>query len=831
MVRVYFLVACFILGSNLFSQNIAITDDDAYSANASAMLDVKSISKGLLIPRLTTSQRTSITSPATGLLVFDTNLNGFYFYNGTAWTNLSSGIAAGILGYTAPDKVYLADVNDKFGVGTTNPFGKMEVKADASIGANDPIFHVVNKTGDTIFAVYNEGVRINVQDDPGKSSGSKGGFAVGGFSPTKGAYTNQYLWVTPDSVRVYIEEGDVAKSSGSKGGFAVGGFSPTKSIPSDYFNIYGADVPTTIYPSEARIFWYPLKEAFLAGKVIVQHPDSVGINSFSTGFESRAKGNFSQAFGNEARAIGINSTAIGFRAKASASYSYAFGDNATAKGMGSYAIGSVGRDTITGASTGNNTISIGNYSMAIGLGAKTSQLGSVALGMNSISSGEYSIVVGENSTASGKKAYAFGSQAKALGERSFAIGNNATASQAASYALGSYAKADSGGCYAIGNSAVARGTYYGSYSFGNSVVSSGSGSTAFGYKTSASGSMSMTTGEQTSATGYCSYAHGYFTTAAGRWTTAMGAYSSTSGDHSFASGSYASATGNQSTALGNHTTASGSSSLATGYYTTASNTAASAFGYSTTASGLYSTAFGREIIASGSYSFAIALNDQNSVNLAQSNAMAIMGGNVGINTVTPGMRLHIKQSATNRCFRLESDASTSYWDLGVNSTTNSFRFMYNGAWKAEIDDVTGAYTQTSDRRLKKNIEPLRNVLDNVLLLKPSRYHYLQSDNSAPKAIGFIAQEVEMLFPSLIKEGTDENNNVFKGLSYDDFAVLSIQSIIELNSKFENKLIEQQNEIDKLNELNSHLMLKLNEINVLKAEIETIKTTLNPSSNK
>jgi hypothetical protein len=248
--KVVFNIAFILLFSSYsYSQNILITDDDAYSANSSAMLDVKSISKGLLIPRLTTAQRTVISSPATGLLVFDTNLNSFYYYNGSSWTNLSSGIASGIIGYTAPDKVYLADVTDKFGVGTTSPFGKMEVKADASIGANDPIFHVVNKTGDTIFAVYNEGVRINVQDDPSKALGSKGGFAVGGFSPTKGSYTNQYLWVTPDSVRVYVEDNPSSKASGSKGGFAVGGFSPSKlgltnhylRVTSDTTRIYTLD--------------------------------------------------------------------------------------------------------------------------------------------------------------------------------------------------------------------------------------------------------------------------------------------------------------------------------------------------------------------------------------------------------------------------------------------------------------------------------------------------------------------------------------------------------------------------------------------------------------
>jgi len=62
---------------------------------------------------------------------------------------------------------------------------------------------VLNASGDTVLAVYQEGVRIWVADDTTgvKANGSRGGFAVGGMNPTKG-YTNEYLRVTPDSVRV-----------------------------------------------------------------------------------------------------------------------------------------------------------------------------------------------------------------------------------------------------------------------------------------------------------------------------------------------------------------------------------------------------------------------------------------------------------------------------------------------------------------------------------------------------------------------------------------------------------------------------------------------------
>jgi hypothetical protein len=60
------------------------------SPNTSAILDLSSTTKGLLIPRMTTAQRTAIASAATGLLVFDTDTKTIWAYEGAAWKNLYS---------------------------------------------------------------------------------------------------------------------------------------------------------------------------------------------------------------------------------------------------------------------------------------------------------------------------------------------------------------------------------------------------------------------------------------------------------------------------------------------------------------------------------------------------------------------------------------------------------------------------------------------------------------------------------------------------------------------------------------------------------------------
>jgi hypothetical protein len=70
------------------NQTLSINTDGS-APNASAQLDVSATDKGMLVPRMTSAQRTAIASPATGLLVYDTNTNSFWFYNGTAWAKIS----------------------------------------------------------------------------------------------------------------------------------------------------------------------------------------------------------------------------------------------------------------------------------------------------------------------------------------------------------------------------------------------------------------------------------------------------------------------------------------------------------------------------------------------------------------------------------------------------------------------------------------------------------------------------------------------------------------------------------------------------------------------
>jgi hypothetical protein len=57
------------------------------SVSASAALQVDSTTQGFLPPRMTTTEKLAIGTPAAGLMVYDTTLNQMSYYNGTLWIN------------------------------------------------------------------------------------------------------------------------------------------------------------------------------------------------------------------------------------------------------------------------------------------------------------------------------------------------------------------------------------------------------------------------------------------------------------------------------------------------------------------------------------------------------------------------------------------------------------------------------------------------------------------------------------------------------------------------------------------------------------------------
>ncbi|MEP6675991.1 MAG: tail fiber domain-containing protein [Ferruginibacter sp.] len=291
----------------------------------------------------------------------------------------------------------------------------------------------------------------------------------------------------------------------------------------------------------------------------------------------------------------------------------------------------------------------------------------------------------------------------------------------------------------------------------------GLNSTGIGLATKASGNVSTAMGYQTTASGYSSTAMGYLTTASGDGSTAMGYQSQASGENCIAIGSLTVASGKRSIAIGSNTVAAGDYSNAMGHSTITN-------GYGSTVIGIFnepiiSTA---ETSVTPSTPLFIIGNGVNVSNL--SNAMVVRkDGNVGIGTDVPTAKLHVNNGDINLSdgmIQLQTGTidkgfiqlSGNDLRMGVNSSNSTgnvvFRLNANDRFTIFPNGnatLTGILTQSSDARLKNNISPVSNAIQQLILI--NGYHYYWKNKQADNIMqtGVLAQEVQKVFPELVKE--------------------------------------------------------------------------------
>jgi len=150
------LVLFFVLWSVQNNAQIGIGTD---TPDVSAVLDITSTTQGVLIPRMTQTERLAIASPATGLLVYQTDATtGFHYYNGTIWTTIGSS-GWELTGNTASagDKLGTTDGQD-FVIATNNTEA-IRVSSAGNVGVNTSTpstnFHLVANT--TLITLLNDG--------------------------------------------------------------------------------------------------------------------------------------------------------------------------------------------------------------------------------------------------------------------------------------------------------------------------------------------------------------------------------------------------------------------------------------------------------------------------------------------------------------------------------------------------------------------------------------------------------------------------------------------------------------------------------------------------
>jgi hypothetical protein len=166
---------------------------------------------------------------------------------------------------------------------------------------------------------------------------------------------------------------------------------------------------------------------------------------------------------------------------------------------------------------------------------------------------------------------------------------------------------------------------------------------------------------------------------------------------------------------------------------------------------------------------------------------ATTGGNVGIGTTDPGSyRVKIRQNGADG-LDIEHPSTGDDWELWVSSS-GYFHLQMNGVGKGYFD-TDGTYYSISDGRLKTNIQAMPSMLDKIGQLKPATYQFKPGTagprtGSARQAgglkYGFIAQEVQEIFPSLVQrtENKQGGGDTYS-MDYSGFGVIAIKGIQEL----------------------------------------------------
>jgi hypothetical protein len=411
---------------------------------------------------------------------------------------------------------------------------------------------------------------------------------------------------------------------------------------------------------------------------------------------------------------------------------------------------------------------------------------SFAAGGNTKATANSSIAMGSSTTASGTASAAFGATSTASGSVSTAMGQSTTASGSASTAMGYFTNAS-------GDQSTA---------FGNSTTASGFASTAFGGGTTASGSRSTAMGNNTTAPSFVETAIGNFNSIY----TPVSVSTFDASDRLFVIGN-GSSNGNRSDAmvvLKNGNTGIGISQPLEKLQVEGN---------------IHLSGGNRTIFNRSNNSLAFGTNNQERIRI-------LSDGRVGINTVAPAELLEVRNSGDVRIRVTSTDNVTAAIDLVRSGTSSTdWRIANDGNLKlfsgANIDaSVVEEYSfgtgifrpsldnskqlgsnsnrwisvhavngtiQTSDRRLKKDIETLSYGLEQLNQLQPVTYRWKDGNDKAVH-VGLIAQEVQKIIP----EAVDSSDPDRLGLNYSELVPVLIKAIQELSARV-NVLHEQNTE--------------------------------------
>lgn len=214
--KIILTVSVVFFAATSIAQNIGIGTSNP---NSKALLDISSNTKGVLFPRMTTAERiNNISSPPNGLLVYDTDKDEFYHYNGIAWKPLLNGDY-----WSRPitNRSRIANANDSVGIGTSSPTEWLDVDGNIrsrnNINADNDIRATGNVLGGNLVSLGN--MLASGTLTIGSSAAIGSDLTVSGSSSLDGAVTtNSGLTINNTSGTVQLQASGV-----NKGFFQVSG--------------------------------------------------------------------------------------------------------------------------------------------------------------------------------------------------------------------------------------------------------------------------------------------------------------------------------------------------------------------------------------------------------------------------------------------------------------------------------------------------------------------------------------------------------------------------------------------------------------------------------